>query len=55
MLGDKMFKTPIMPKITEQKQTQVITKVHEKSSHTKKRLKKKMHRNESTRKAKSCS
>ena len=53
-LGDKMMKTSIMPKITEQKHAQVFTKVHEKWSHTKKRLKKKMHRNESTTKDKSC-
>ena len=29
-LGDKMIKTSIMPKITEQKHNQVVAKVHEK-------------------------
>ena len=29
ILGDKIIKTSIMPKITEQKQTQGVTKVNE--------------------------
>ena len=40
-LGDKMIKTSIMPKATEQKHNQVVAKVHEKWSHTKKKIKEK--------------